>query len=434
VGSLFEMRRDPLAFFSRLAREHGDVALFRLGRSDAYLISHPDLIRDVLVTSQHSFMKGRGLQWAKRFLGEGLLTSEGEFHRRQRRLSQPAFHKQRIQGYGRTMVEHTLVARERLAHGREVAFDREMMALTMAIVGRTLFDANVAGEAEELGASLTTVVSFFPRFILPFARLLQSLPLPSNRRFERARGRLDATIYRLIAERRRSGDDRGDLLSMLMAARDEEGDGTGMSDLQLRDELMTLFLAGHETTANALVWTFFLLSQNSEAEQRLHAEVDEALAGRAPGAEDLPRLRYAERVFAESMRLFPPAWGIGRRTLEEVTIGGYRLPEGTHVAMAPWVVHRDPRFWPDPLRFDPDRFLPEARAALPRFAYFPFGGGARQCIGEQFAWMEGVLILATLAQKWRLRLAPGQEVAPQALITLRPRRGMRMVPEARGLA
>lgn len=432
VGSLLEMRRDILAFFSRLQREYGDVVRFRIGPRDSYLVSHPDLIKDVLVTHQHSFMKGRGLQWAKHFLGEGLLTSEGEFHRRQRRLSQPAFHRQRIQAYGHTMVEHTLRVRERFVAGRELALDREMMALTMAIVGKTLFGADILGEAEEIGASLTTVVSFFPRFTLPFADQLQRLPLPSNRRFEEARRRLDATIYRMIAERRRSGDDRGDLLSMLLAARDEEGDGTGMSDLQLRDELMTLFLAGHETTANALTWTFYLLSQNVFAERRMFAEVDEALGGRPPSTDDLPHLRYTECVLAESMRLFPPAWGMGRRTLEEVTIGGYRLPRGAHVAMAPWVVHRDERFWPEPLRFDPDRFSPEARASRSKFAYFPFGGGARQCIGEPFAWMEGVLILATVAQRWRLRLAVGQRVEPQALITLRPRHGMRMIPERRG--
>jgi cytochrome P450 len=431
VGSLLEMRRDILAFFTRLAREYGDLVRFRIGPNDAYLVSHPDLIKDVLVTHQHSFMKGRGLQWAKSFLGEGLLTSEGEFHRRQRRLSQPAFHRQRIQAYGQTMVEHTLRARERWSNGREIALDREMMALTMAIVGKTLFDADVEGEAEEIGASLTTVVSFFPRFTLPFANQLQRLPLPSNRRFEEARRRLDATIYRMIAERRRSGEDRGDLLSMLLAARDEEGDGTGMSDLQLRDELMTLFLAGQETTANALTWTFYQLSQNPLPEELLLAEVDQVLAGRPPSTGDLPRLHYTERVLAESMRLFPPAWGMGRRTLEEVTIGGYRLPRGAHVAMAPWVVHRDARFWPEPLRFDPERFSPEARAARAKFAYFPFGGGARQCIGEPFAWMEGVLILAAIAQRWRFRLAPGQKVEPQALITLRPRHGMRMVAEGR---
>ena len=431
VGSLFEMRRDPLAFFTRIAREHGDVVRFRVGRADVHLVSHPDLIKEVLVTQQHRFMKGRGLQWAKHFLGEGLLTSEGDFHRRQRRLSQPAFHRHRIQSYAGTMVDLALRTRDRWVTGREVALDHEMMALTMAIVGKTLFDADVEGEAEEIGASLTTVISFFPRFNLPLAGLLQRLPLPSNRRFERARDRLDATIYRIIAERRKSPGDRGDLLSMLLAARDEEGDGTGMTDVQLRDELMTIFLAGHETTANALAWTFYLLSQNPAVEECLFAEVSRVLAGRPPILEDLKNLAWCESVLAESMRLFPPAWGMGRRALEDAQMGPWLIPKGAHVAVAPWVVHRDERFWPDPLRFDPGRFTPEAKATRAKFAYFPFGGGARQCIGEPFAWMEGVLILATLAQKWRLRLVPGQRVEPQALITLRPRYGMRMVAEAR---
>ena len=431
VGSLFEMRSDPLGFFARIAREYGDVVRFRVGPTDVHLVSHPDLIKEVLVTQQHRFMKGRGLQWAKHFLGEGLLTSEGDFHRRQRRLSQPAFHRHRIQSYATTMVDFALRTRDRWACGREVALDREMMALTMAIVGKTLFDADVEGEAEEIGASLTTVISFFPRFNLPAAGLLQRLPLRSNRRFERARARLDATIYRIIAERRKSPGDRGDLLSMLLAARDEESDGTGMTDLQLRDELMTIFLAGHETTANALAWTFYLLSQNPAEEALFFAEIDRVLAGRAPTLEDLKDLRYCESVLAESMRLFPPAWGMGRRVLEDAQVGPWLIPKGGNVAMAPWVVHRDERFWPDPLRFDPERFAPEAKAARSKFAYFPFGGGARQCIGEPFAWMEGVLILATLAQKWRLRLRPGHRVEPQALITLRPRYGMTMVAEAR---
>jgi cytochrome P450 len=431
VGSLFAMRRDTLAFFTGLAREHGDVARFRIGPATAYLVSHPDYVKEVLVTQQHRFMKGRGLQWAKHFLGEGLLTSEGEFHRRQRRLSQPAFHRSRIQAYADTMVAHALRTRECFSPGQAVDLDREMMALTMAIVAKTLFDADVEGEAREIGASLTVVLSLFPRFTLPFANALQRLPLPSNRRFARARERLDATVNRMIAERRKSARDQGDLLSMLMAARDEEGDGTGMSDGQLRDELMTLFLAGHETTANALTWTFHLLAQNQEVDERLFGELQEVLAGRAPALDDLPRLRYAECVFAEAMRLFPPAWGLGRRALEDVRLGPYVLEKNANVAMSPWVMHRDSRFWPDPLRFDPERFREEARAARPKFAYFPFGGGARQCIGESFAWMEGVLILATLAQKWRFAMAPGQRVEPQPLITLRPRYGMRMVPEAR---
>jgi cytochrome P450 len=329
------------------------------------------------------------------------------------------------------MVEHSRAWSDRLRPGQTVALDREMMALTMAIVGRTLFDVDVGGEAEEIGTSLTAILSLFPRFTLPMAGLIQRLPLPSNFRFERALRRLDATIYRMIEERRRNPGDRGDLLSMLMAARDEEGDGTGMSDVQLRDELMTLFLAGHETTANGLTWTFYLLSQNPEAEARLFSELDEALEGRPPTLEDLPRLAYAERVFAESMRLYPPAWGLGRRALEDVPLGPYVLVRDSNVALSAWVIHRDPRFWPDPLRFDPDRFTPEAKASRPKFAYFPFGAGARQCIGESFAWMEGVLILATVAQRWRLRLLPGQRVATQPLITLRPRYGMRMVAEAR---
>ena len=260
------------------------------------------------------------------------------------------------------------------------------------------------------------------------------LPLPSNRRFDRARARLDATVYRIIALRRQSGLDQGDLLSMLMAAQDDEGDGGRMSDVQLRDEVMTLLLAGHETTANALCWTFYLLSQNPDAEGRLHAEIDEVLGGRLPGLDDVPRLRYAEQVFAESMRLFPPAWGVGRKVVSDHPLGKWTLPAGALVSMSPWVTHHDERFFPDPFRFDPDRWLPEARASRHRFSYFPFGGGARQCIGEQFAWMEGVLLLATLAQRFRYRLASGAVVEPEALITLRPRGGLPMIAEERGPA
>jgi cytochrome P450 len=301
----------------------------------------------------------------------------------------------------------------------------------MSVVAKTLFDADVAGEAGEIGRSLTTIISLFHRFNMPFAGIVQKLPLPSNLRFRQARARLDRTIYRIIAERRRSPGDRGDLLSMLLLATDEEGDGTGMTDLQLRDEVMTIFLAGHETTANALAWTFYLLSQNPEPEKRLHAELDRVLAGRIPGVEDLPQLRYTEQVIAESMRLYPPAWGLGRRAIRDVEIGGCPVPAGSYVLASAFITQRDPRFFPDPLRFDPDRFAPEARAARPKFAYFPFGGGARNCIGEPFAWMEGTLLLAVLAQKWRLRLVPGHPVEPQALITLRPRYGMKMTAEAR---
>jgi cytochrome P450 len=431
LGSLFELRRDPLSFMTRVAREYGDVVRLRVGLADAYLVSHPDYVKEVLVTQQHSFKKGLGLEWAKSLVGEGLLTSYGDVHRRQRRLIQPSFHRQRIQAYGKTMVHYAEHRRDRWRSGQEIDLHEEMTALTMAIVAEALFGALVEGESREIGEALTTIVDLFPRFTLPFARLLQLLPLPSNRRFARALARLDDTVYRLIAEGRRSGEDRGDLLSMLLAARDEEVDGGGMTDRELRDEVMTLFLAGHETTASALTWTFYLISENPEAEARLLAEVDAVLAGRSPTVDDLPRLSFTEGVFAESMRLYPPAWGIDFRALSDVMIGPHLIEKDAFVATLQWVVHRDPRFWPDPLRFDPDRWTPEARAARPKFAYFPFGAGARQCIAEPFAWMEGVLVLATFAQRWRLRLRPGQTVEPQPLVTLRPRQSMRMTVEAR---
>ncbi|MFL6332591.1 MAG: cytochrome P450 [Pyrinomonadaceae bacterium] len=424
--------RDPLGFLTGVARRYGDVVYFGGMSDDFYLLNHPDYVKDVLVTHNASFMKGRGLQRAKRLLGEGLLTSEPPLHRRQRRLAQPAFHKQRVGAYASLMVDYALkLERERWQDGRTLDAAQEMMHLTLAIVGRTLFGTETEAEAEEVREALSASMASFARFMMPFAELLGRLPLPANRRFEQSRARLDRIIYRVIEERRASGEDRGDLLSMLLNAQDEEGDRTGMTDEQLRDEAMTIFLAGHETTANALAWTWYLLSQNPEAEARLHRELEEVLAGRPPAAEDLPRLRYTEMIFTESMRLYPPAWILGRRALEDYEVGGHRIPRGALVILSPYVMHRDPRFFPDPERFDPERWTPEARAARPQFSYFPFGGGPRRCIGEGFAWMEGVLVIATLAQRWRLRLAPGQRIEPQPGVTLRPRRGVLMTPERR---
>jgi len=425
------MRRDPIAFFEDAARRYGDVVYYRLGRERVFLLRRPEHVQEVLVTRQHDFAKGRGLQWARLFLGDGLLTSEPPLHTRQRRLSQPAFHRARIASYAALMVDHASRAGERWGDGAVVDLVPEMSALTLGIAGKALFDADVEGDAEAIGRSLTAIMRLFPRFTLPFAELVHRLPLPSNLRFRRARASLDATIYRLIDERRRSGADHGDLLSMLVQARDEEGDGGRMSDVQLRDELMTLLLAGHETTANALSWTFYLLSQHPEAEAALHGELDAVLGGRPPAFEDLPLLRRTEAVFAESMRLYPPAPMLGRRAMRDVVIGEYTIPARAIVLVSPWLTHRDPRLFPDPLRFDPGRWTPEARAGRARFAYFPFGGGARQCIGESFAWMEGTLVLATIARRWRLRLVTGHPVVPQALMTLRPRYGMRMVLERR---
>jgi cytochrome P450 len=295
-----------------------------------------------------------------------------------------------------------------------------------------LFDADVEDEAAEIGEAITTAFeSFNVGFFLPFGQILQRLPLPATIRFRKARARLDATIYRLIDERRRTPTDRGDLLSMLLVAQDTEGDGGGMSDIQLRDEAMTIFLAGHETTANALTWTLYLLSQHPDVEARVHAEVDAALGDRLPAADDLALLPYTRMVLAESMRLYPPAWIVGRRALAPFEAAGYTIPARSIVLACQYVMHRDPRWFPDPERFDPERFAPDRHADRPRFAYFPFGGGPRVCIGEQFAWMEGVLALATIAQRWRLRLVPGHAVALQPIITLRPKFGMRMTVERR---
>ena len=426
------MGRDPLAFLEGVAAQYGDIARVPLGAETLYLVNHPDLIRDVLVTQHRHFHKGRGLERAKNLLGEGLLTSEDDLHLRQRRLSQPAFHRQRIAAYGATMAAYGASRRDRWQPGTVIDVHREMMALTLAIVGKTLFDADVEDEAAEIGEALTTTFeSFNFLFYLPFGELLERIPLPVTRRFRKARSRLDATIYRLIRERRATGTDRGDLLSMLILAHDTEGDGGRMTDLQLRDEAMTLFLAGHETTANALTWTWYLLSQHPDVEARLHAEIDEALGARLATADDVPRLPYTRMILTEAMRLYPPAWIVGRRAVVPVEIRGFTIPARAIVLLCQYITHRDARWFPDPDRFDPDRWTPDRAAEHPKFSYFPFGGGPRVCIGEPFAWMEGVILLATIAQRWRLRLVPGHPIALQPIITLRPRYGMRMVVDER---
>jgi len=425
------LQRNPLRFLEGVAR-HGDVARFRLGPVFVYLVNDPDLIRSVLVTRADAYHKGRALERARRLLGQGLLTSEGALHLRQRRLMQPAFHRERIAGYGETMVRYAGRAADRWKAGETIDVHKEMVALTLAIVGKTLFDADVEEEADEIGKALTEALELFQRLLMvPYGEFLEKLPIPSTLRFRSVRRRLDATIARLIAERRRNPRDRKDLLTLLLLAQDTEGDGGGMTDTQLRDEAMTIFLAGHETTANAMAWTWHLLSQNPEAEGRLHEELDRVLEGRAPGVADLPRLRYTEMVLSESMRLFPPAWILGRRAIVDHELGGYRIPAGSIVLLSQWITHRDARYFPDPLRFDPQRFTAEAQAARPKFSYFPFGGGPRVCIGEGFAWMEGVLVLATIARRWRFLPVDGIPVTPAAMITLRPKSGLPMRIEAR---
>lgn len=429
--SLVAMQRDRLGFVCALARDYGDIAHVKLGPRHIYLLSRPDDIRDVLVTHHRHFHKARGLERAKLLLGNGLLTSEDEFHLRQRRLAQPAFHKQRIAQYAETMVAFGARARERWRDGETRDIARDMNALTLAVVGKTLFDADVDADAKAIGQALTDSLELFNIALLPFSELFDWLLVRSVTRFRRARELLDGTIYRMIRERRASGEDRGDLLSMLLAAHDTEGDGGGMTDQQLRDELMTLFLAGHETTANALTWTWYLLSQNPDAERAMHAEIDDVLDRRLPTMDDVSALCTTRMVLAESMRLYPPAWIIGRKAIDDYEVGGYPVPAGSVLFMSQYVVHRDARWYPEPERFDPTRWTPDAQAARPKFSYFPFGGGPRQCIGEQFAWTEGMLLLATIAQRWRFRLVPDHPIALQPLITLRPKYGMRMTVERR---
>jgi cytochrome P450 len=428
---LIAISRDPLKFLMKVARDYPDVAHFKLGPQHTFLLSHPDHIQNVLVAHDWNFLKGRGLQRAKKVLGKGLLTSEGNFHRRQRRLSQPAFHRQRIAAYAQTMVDYAERRSEQWMEGEQRDIAQEMMSLTLAIVAKTLFDADVETEAKEIGKALGEVLEMFSTFSSPLTEVLDKLPLPKNRRVQQAKMRLDETIYRIIEERRGDSRDRGDLLSMLMLAQDTEGDGGGMSDEQLRDEVMTLFLAGHETTANALTWTWYLLSQHPDVEARLHAEIDSVLEGSRATADDVARLTYTEMVMAESMRLYPPVWVMGRRAVSGYKVGKFHVPAKSIILLSQYVVHHDERYYPEPEKFDPERWKPEARAARPKYAYFPFGGGSRMCIGEQFAWMEGILLIATLAQKWKLRLVPGHSVKLQPLITLRPKHGMKMTVEKR---
>jgi cytochrome P450 len=430
-GTFFLFRSDPLNYLQNLAREYGDIVFFRMGGQDVFFLNHPDYVKDVLVTHNQNFKKGRALQRSKRLLGEGLLTSEGEFHRRQRRLAQPAFHRARIASYADLMTNYATQTSERWRDGETLDISEEMMRLTLAIVGKTLFDADVESDAQDVGQSLSVIMSLFNAMLLPFAELLEKLPLPQKKRFQKAKDQLDAIIYRLIEERRRSGEDHGDLLSMLLLAQDEEQGSGGMTDEQVRDEAMTIFLAGHETTSNALTWTWYLLSEHPEVEARLHEELDAVLQGRVPEFNDVAQLRYTEMVLAESMRLYPPAWAIGRLALGETEVGGYRIPAGSLVLLSQYAMHHDARYFTEPERFDPLRWTSEAREARPQYSYFPFGGGSRRCIGEGFAWMEGILLLATLAQGWRLRLVPNHPVKPHPVITLRPRHGMLMRLERR---
>jgi cytochrome P450 len=429
VGHILTYVRDPLAFFEHAA-ERGPFVRVDLFGIHAVIVTDPALVEDICVTQNRSFKKDHFAQDLQRVLGTGLLTSDGDFWRRQRRLAQPAFHKERIAGYARTMVDLTRACVDRWRDGEVRDAHADMMRLTLDIVGKTLFGADVGDRAREIARCLEHVTARYADPVAMTVPRWDRLPTPLNRRFDAAVARLDRIVRDLLASHRagKTGDGK-DLLSMLMAARDE--DGSGMSDDQLRDEAITILLAGHETTAIALTFTWMLLSRHPEVRARLEAEVDEVLAGGPAGPGDLPRLALADRIVRESMRLYPPAWSIGREAAEDVDLGGRRFPRGTWFWFIPWAMHRDARFFPDPTRFHPDRWAGDFGKRLPRFAYFPFGGGPRQCIGNSFASMEAVLCLATIAREVRLELVSARAVDLVPTVTLRPKHGLRMRVERR---
>jgi cytochrome P450 len=427
LGNLRALVTEPLGLLEGIRGDPRPLVPMRLGTLRAYLVNDPALVQEVLVHGHRDVGKGigrRGRQPLRRGLGNGLLTSSGEEHLRNRRLVQPVFHRERVAGYAATMVSLT----ERMLAGWQDGERRDlrvdMSALTLEIVCATMFgedfdDALRAAVRDNVEAGL----ALSGRLVLPGAAVIESLPLPSSRRLRSTRRRLDAAVYAVIARRRTLPDPGADLLGLLVDARDPE-DGSALPDGQIRDEVITILMAGHETTANALTWTWYLLAQNPDVEAALAAELDAVLAGRPPGAGDLPALDLTGRILTESMRLYPPVWMTVRRLLRRREVAGIDIAPPALLMISPWLLHRDARWFPDPERFDPDRWSAGRSAHRPRYAYVPFGAGPRQCIGNGFAVTEAVLVLATLAQRWCVRPVPGRPVVPQPLITLRPREGL----------
>ena len=424
--------KDPLARVTRWMADYGDIIHYKTGNRHQYMTANPEMIREVLVRQSHIFIKGPDYTNEKtglaRFMGEGLVTSNGDFWKRQRRLVQPAFHTQRITAYADTMVDYTLERMADWPDGQLLDVDKEMMLLTLMIVGRTLFDADASTTANQVKKAVDVVQKASNT-----ANLLPAwVPTPLRIRSRRANAMLDRIVYGFIDQRRATGEDRGDLLSMLLLSEDE--DGERMTDEQVRDEAVTLFLAGHETTANALNWTFWLLAQNPEAEARLHQELDTVLQGNRPTLPDLKRLPYTDMLIKESMRLMPPVWSIGRVNREATEVLGYSFPEWSGIQICIYCAHRHPDIWERPNDFLPERWADPSIDEIPKYAYLPFGGGPRICIGNSFATMEANLLLATMAQRYRMRLIDGVEIVPQPFITMFPRDGLPMRLEKRSLS
>lgn len=430
LGNSHQYLRDPLRFLRSMQARHGDVVNVALGPMEVTLVSHPDVVEDILLTRNRLWQKDRYLQVLRPVLGDGLLSSEGDFWRRQRRLAQPAFHRDRIAAYGDIMVSHATRLVRQWRDGKDRDVHKDMMRLTLEIVAETLFGANVGDHAEDVGEALEAVLAVVADPFELFFPVLKRLPTPNRVRFNRAVKKLDTIMYGVIERRRRStAGETNDLLSMLLHAQDD--DGTGMSDKQLRDECMTLFLAGHETTALNLSWTWLLLSKHPHVDGKLARELDEVLGDRPATFADLPNLRYTSHVIAESLRMYPPAWSMGREAREDVVIAGYHVPRGGQVWFCPWSIQRDARWFDRPDDFLPERWEGDLAKTLHRYAYFPFGGGPRFCIGQAFAQMEAVLLLATLARAYRVEVLPRPRVVPEPSVTLRPKHGLRVRLSAR---
>lgn len=449
--------RDPIKTLSTIAQKYGDISYFKLGpKQDVYLINNPDYIEKVLIYDHKNFRKGKRLQVAKSLLGEGLVTSEGDFHKRQRRLIQPIFHPRQIAIYGKIMTDYAIRFRDRWENEEMIDISQEMTELTLGIICKSVLNFDVESEAKQIGKALTTTRNYSKRLQNPIGHVLDKIPiLPAPNGARKAKEELDSLVYGLISDRRRQYEQEesdnkryDDLLSRLMGAQDSNVAGSAssdstqsstsngkMSDKQVRDEVMTIFIAGHETTANALTWTFYLLSQHPDIEKNLHDEIDSVLGTtdedghvvtKIPTPGDIPRLQYTEKILRESMRLYPPVWTMGRYVEKDYNVGEYTISAGSSILMSQYVMHHDPRYYEEPERFNPDRWTAEFKTQLPRFSYFPFGGGIRGCIGEPFAWMEGILVIAIIAQKWTMRLVPGQRIKLDPAITLRPKYGMKM--------
>ncbi len=431
---------DPIKTLMDIARTYGDICHFKFGSRHIYLLNNPYYIEEVLIRDHKNFIKSRGLQVSKRLLGEGLVTSEGEYHDRQRRLIQPTFHPNRIRGYGDSITSQAVSMQQRWKDGSTLDIHKEMMHVTSQIISKAVLGSDINPEEDEVGSSLQICMEYFNRLQMPFGELIEKIPmLPINKGYQSAKKKLDSIVYNMVKEHR-DNERKGvyhkeDLLYTLLQTQDTEAGIGRMTDLQLKDEIMTIFLAGHETTSNALTWTFYLLSQHQIADDRLYAELCSVLrdkdANRIPTVEDIPKLEYTEKVFRESMRLYPPAWTIGRQAINDYTVDKYVIPAGSIILMSQYVMHHDSRYFPDPDVFYPDRWTKEANLQLPRFSYFPFGGGIRGCVGESFAWMEGILLLATICRHWKMHHDRNHKVGLKPLITLRPKYGMRMKLERR---